>query len=803
MIKNYLKVAWRTLRRNGSYTLLNTFGLAVGIGVCLLIGLYVRHEWSYDRFYDNADQIARIVQSDTYSEAFGLSSARVLEGTATTPPGLAQALQRRVPGIAQTTVVGRPSRKLLSRDDEQFYIDEVVRADTSFFETFSFELLRGDPQTVLDAPGRIVLTPSLAQRLFGDADPMGKTVVCENERKYEVAGIVSEPPVNTHFSFNAFLSLSESQREVRYGDTVRWRFFGDYLYLKLRPSVDPKTVEDAVRSFERTAERPARQQAEVQLRIQSLTDIHLYSSQLQDDIAPQGNVRYLYFFGLIGLAILLIACVNYVNLATAQAARRAREVGVRKTVGAARGQLIGQFLGEAVLLAVLALPLALGGVRLMLPVVNDIAGTTLRLQSAPLVEWMGAAIGLVGVVGLVAGIYPAFLLSRFRPAEVLTTSGRGSRSGGAPWFRRGLVVFQFAASVALILAALVVQSQLDYVQDKRLGFDEERIVTFDKSPLGKYYGTLKEELRRQTAVRAVTAGNPPGIGHKIMTIPVENKETGEKQRVAMMYVDSNYVKTLGLDVLQGRSFASAHLDDQRSSVILTESAINAYGLGSDPVGKTISWPMGDDSRTTIGVVEDFHNESLHELIHPVVLALEPSRTRTVLAALAPGATEQGLDALRSTWRQFVPDRPLSAEFLDQQIEAQYRAEQRLATLFGLFAALAIGVACLGLYGLAAYAVRRRTREIGIRKALGASATHIVGLLSKEYVALLGVALVLGLPLAYAGLQRWLQNFAYRIDLGTGVFAVSAGLAVGIAALTVSVHALHAARTDPATAIRQE
>lgn len=806
MIRNRFTLALRSLKRNGGYTLLHAVGLAAGVAACLVIGLYIRTELRYDRFHADVSRIHRVVQATPAGDAFGPGNVRMLEGSATTPPGLAHALKRNTPGVSQATVVDRLSQRLLQTGDRSLYTDRLLRADTAFFDVFSFEMLRGDGKRALDAPGRIVLTESMAARLFGSDDPVGRTVTYESEASYEVTGVIADPPVASHLQFDAIRSLTAPERAVRYGSDVLWPYFGGHLYLKVAPAAKAASVEAAVRTFERAANKPSWMPEAPRLRLQPLADVHLYSTGLRDDIAVHGDVRYLYFFGLIAGLILLIACINYVNLATAQAAQRSREVGVRKVVGARRSQLIGQFTSESVLLAMLVLPLAAVVAWASLPLVESVSGTALSLSAVPLTGGLAAALGLVAFVGVGAGIYPAVVLSRFHPATILTAAGRTTTGTGTPWLRKTLVVVQFGTAAALLLATLVVSDQLDYVQEKALGFDEEHVITFDKGPLGEQFGAFRETLEAQTAVASVSAGPPAGIDHKSMTFDVTHPETEAKQRVSMLSVAPGYTDALGLRVVRGRAFTPERTGNAGRAVLLSESAVDAYGLRGDPVGQSIAWTPGgtpEETRTVIGVVADFHNTSLHAPIDPVVLALRPERTWTALVRLAPGALSSRLDVVRQTWTRFVPNRPFTFDFLDEQIGAQYRSEQRLATLFGIFAGLAIFVASLGVFGLAALLTQQRLREMSIRKVLGASASHIVRLLYREFVLLSGVAFLVAMPLAYGGLQRWLQHFTYRTEIGLGL-PVVVGLVVLCATLAAAgTHALRAARTDPATLLRQE
>ena len=794
MLGNYLKIAYRNLVRRKSYAAINVLGLAIGLAACLVIGLFVRHELSYDRFHPNADRVYRVVHPSPDGDG----------GQPRVPPGLAQVVESRFPEVEHATEVSWPRTTLMALGAERRYVDDVVTADDNFFDVFPFELLRGNPEIVLAGPNRLVLTQSLAQRFFGDQDPVGQVVRVEDGADYTVTGVVEDVPSNAHFSFQALRSLTAKQRTDRYGSDVRWGFFGEFLYVVLHEGSDPEALGNKLTAYAKAADTPEWVHDQVQFSIQPVTAIHLHSD-FSGEIAPQSDVRYLYLFSAIGVLILLIACVNYMNLATARSAGRAREVGMRKVVGAHRGQLVGQFLGEAVLMGLLAMLLAMALAHLAVPFVNRLTGQALRAEAATDGPGLLVMLGVVLVVGVGSGLYPALFLSRFQPVRVLR--GHGSSKGGGRLLRQALTTFQFAASAALIIGTLVVQFQLDYVQSKRLGFDKEHIVTFTSSHLGEQYPAFKQAAEEHAAIESVTFGPPMGIGHvnlRMSVGSVEGKSPEEVKWLSVLAVDYDYAETVGLRLVAGRSF-SRDRPDVGKAVLLSEAATRVLGIADDPLGKTVEINgLGEEElKTVIGIVEDAHNVSLHNPVEPLAFALQPGGYWTALARLAPGRTEAGLEALEAIWSQFLPERPFTFEFLDDRIEAQYQAEQRLARIFSLFSALAVFVACLGLFGLVAFTAEQRTKEIGIRKVLGASVASIVALLSKDFAGLVLVAFAVAVPVAYLVMRRWLDGFAYRIEIGLGIFLLAGGLVLLIALATVSYHAIKAATADPVKSLRYE
>jgi len=788
MLQSYVTIALRNVHRNKGYSFINLFGLAVSLAACLILGLYVAQSLSYDRFHADADRIVRVVQYDPD-----------VEGHATMPPGLAGAIEENFPEV-ETVTENRGfagPEQVLTRGDTYFEVDRVITVDEHFFDVFSFPLIRGDVEAALATPNQLILTVATARRIFGDADPIGQTLRLNGTVDYTVTALAADPPPNTHLPFNMIQSPSERDRQLR-TDEVKWNFFQSRIYVKLKPGVDRAAFAEKLNAFQ-AEHRTAEQGQPAALSLQPLTHIYLHS-KLNGEYALTSDVRYLYIFGAAGLLILLIACVNYVNLATARGMQRAKEIGVRKVIGARRAQLVHQFLGESILLVLLALPIALVLATLALPVMNELTGQALSLRTAnrPIV-WLGA-FGLILMVGSGAGAYPAFALSAFHPLRVLKGGGPAGR--GRHWLRRGLIVFQFAASIALIAGALVVYAQLDYLQTKRLGFDTAQVVTFH-APNWKWerFDAFKASLRSEPSITGVASGPPLGINWRTATLrPPVTADSDERWDLDLLTVGYDYVETAGLELLAGRSFSREFPSDPEEAVLITASAVERLGFDDDGLGEMVDL---FEEMTVVGVVEDFHNVSLKEPLKPTAILLDPTQTGHVLVRLATGRTEAGLAALERAWTALVPERPFVFEFLDEQIQAQYLAEERLSRVFGLFAGLAVALASLGLFGLAAFAAQQRTKEIGIRKVLGANVVGLVALLSKDFLRLVAIAFVLGAPLAYFAMQRWLDDFAYRIQIGPGLFLLLGTLALGVAAAAVSYQSIRAALAEPVESLRYE
>jgi len=788
MLKNYLTIALRNLRRHTGYAFINITGLAVGLAACLVIGLFIQHKFSFDRHFDQADRIFRLVHADTaQSQLFGAL-----------PGGFAPALKEMFPEIEETALVLSPREAVLRVDNRPVRVEQVVEASPTFFEVFSFPFVQGNPATALEGPNQIVLTRSLAQRLFGREEVVDRSLTYEGDT-YLVTALIEDVPANTHFQFDAAISFSERSRRNWLGSEINWRSFHPslYTYLRLTDQADPEALQASLRTWlAATQPEEAMLLRNAVLTLEPLPRIHLHSS-VAWDIAPQSDMRYLYLFGAIGLLILLIACINYMNLSTARSVRRAREVGLRKVVGAGRGQLIRQFLGESILLSLGALLLALGITALALPWMSRLSGSVLNLTLNGTA--LLALLGIVVLVGVAAGSYPAFLLSAFRPTQVLTGRSPMLRAGGAT-LRKVLVVFQFTVSLVLIIATLVVKTQMDYVHTKRLGFDTEQVVVLnDTRSVDARREAFRAELLASPRVAAVSLYPPPDAfttARRQFAHPI----TGDAVAINEAAVDYDYAETLGFQLVAGRFFSPAFADSS-AAVVLNETAARLLDLGDEPVGKT--FPYGRGTVTVIGVVEDFHTTSLHEPIEPFMMKLAAAPPYNTLVRLQPGATDEALAHLKQVYGRFIPDRPFDFMFLDARLTALYKSEQRVGRIFGLFAALAILIAALGLFGLAAFTAEQRTREIGIRKVLGASVSSIVVLLSKELVALVLAALLVAAPVAYFAMREWLANFAYHVELSWVLFAVAGLAAVGVAFFSVSYQSVQAALSNPVQALRHE
>ncbi|MEL6610879.1 MAG: ABC transporter permease [Bacteroidota bacterium] len=802
MLKNYLLVALRTLRKERGYAALNVVGLAIGLACCVLIGLYIEDERSYDRHHERADRIARVTLQMTDT---GRHWAPI-------GPPVGAALEEAIPEIeAVTRFYPVNASQTVIVDGDRFQAGGGVYADSTLFRVFTHPLLQGDPTQALAQPQTVVLTASFAQKLFGDTDPMGQTIGWPGGDDLTVTGVIADLPATTHLAFDYVISMATFYRSSGFDpdQAIGWSAF--YTYLLLRPGVETEAVAAKLPGFVDTfygamSDEPA--STLITLPLQPLADIHLHSA-LEKEYAPNGDALYVTVFLLVALFVLVLAIVNFVNLTTARSASRMREVGVRKSLGSTRVQLAAQFLGEAVLISVVALVLAFGLIALALPVLNGLTGKTFTLAVVVTPAVIGGLSALALATGLLAGWYPAWHLSGFRPTKALwgTASGREANR-----LRRSLVVVQFALSIFMLVGTVTVFQQLQHVRTKALGFDKERVAEVSLSGSAAYFarrdldGFMQRIEQHASIEHASMAVVAPGSRYPMDNIRRDADTPDEATGVRLAWgVDAGYAETLGLTLVAGRDFSTGSIDGtapaDTTAWLLNEAAVRELGL-DDPLGEVLVWDSHQYSAPIVGVVQDFHFASLHGEIEPLLIPLRPGMGSALLVRVRDDIPA-ALDHVRAQLDGLVAGTPFTYRFLDDTFDQLYRQEEQLSQVFALFAGLAIAIACLGLFGLAAYTAERRRREIGVRKVLGASVSSVVALLSSEFARLVAVAFVAATPLAWWAMQRWLDHFAYRIDLGLSPFLVAGGLAATVALLTVSIHAVRAATADPVASLRHE
>jgi putative ABC transport system permease protein len=791
--------------RNKLYSLINLTGLAIGLAACLMIWLWVQDELSFDRFHSKAERIYRVERKFDFRDMHG-------QAPITSPP-YGAALVSDYPEIANYV---RLHRQEISFKDHRnvFYKQQLIFADNSIFEIFDFSLERGDLQTALTKPKSMVLTSDNAMKYFGTEDVIGKSITVDWRGSlvdFQITGILEEVPRNSHVQFDVLASLSSypaEQMEIWFNNFL-------YTYVLLGQGTSSEDLEGKFSSF-MTKYMAADflkitgQEVDIndvfQLKLYPLLDIHLHPAQ-EFEIGPQGSLTSVHIFSAIAVLILIIACINFMNLSTARANKRAREVGIRKTVGAHRHQLRGQFLGESVLLAFISLILAFLLIRLFIPVFNSISGKYLVLAT---LFHAGNGFILIGVTlaaGLLAGLYPAFYLTRFHPAKVLKG---GAQSGtGKSIFRRSMAVVQFVISITLIIGTLIIFKQMDYIQKKSLGFDKENVILIpaDSQQVHQNLEAFRNSLIGDTRIISfAVSSNIPGSS-MFSDTAYKRADTEDVFPLIFMETDYEFVDTYGFSVIQGRKFSKGFGTDVEGAIMINRAAAREIGYTpEEAVGKKLLRFTGMDQfreQTIIGVLEDFHFKSLHKIIEPCLLVLDPDNFDTISVRIMPGDVRGTIGFIQQKWGEIFPGEQFEYNFLDSRIDLLYKSEGRMRSLFLIFSILSIFVACLGLFGLAAFTAEERTKEIGVRKVMGASSANILFLLNKEFAKWVLVANVIAWPIAYFVMNKWLQNFAYQTGVGFWPFILSAVLALLIALFTVSYQSIKAAITDPVECLRYE
>lgn len=808
MLKNYLKVAWRNLLNNRGFSAINISGLAIGIGTCLLITLYVLDELSFDKFNDKADRIYR-VNAD-------INFGGTLEKLAVAPDPLAFTMVREYPQVENAVRFRNYGSSVVRKGDQNIKEDRIIYADATLFDVFTLPMIAGNPHTALAEPNTVVITEGIAEKYLGTKQALGKVLRFDNKSDYKVTGVIRNMPANSHFRFDFFVSMAGSEESKQ----NNWVSFNFNTYLLLKKGVNPKAFEKKFQEVQDKYMFPQAMQlmniskdefeksgSYIKLSLVPLTDIHLRSDQI-GELGPNSDMQFVYIFSAVALLILAIACVNFMNLSTARSANRAKEVGVRKVLGTQRINLINQFLTESVVMSLLAFVIGYIIAVTLLPFFNDLSGKELSLSVTDHPVLLPVLIGCSVVVGILAGSYPAFYLSSFQPIKVLKGSvGSGFKSSS---FRSVMVIFQFSISIALIVGTIIIYKQLNYIQKKKLGFNKEQVLILkDTYVLGKKLESFKNEaLRQPYVVSATVSGYLPVPSSRSENILFPEGIIDPKKSISMQHweVDADYIKTLGMQVVKGRDF-SKELATDSNAIIINEAATRIMGI-TDPVGKTlgqmedINDPSSMKKYTIIGVVKDFNYESLRNNIGALSMMLRPSTSHISLRIKTTNIAGV-VKSMENLWRKMAPGEAFTYSFLDEDFNAVYRAEQRMGNLFIAFALLAIFIACLGLFGLATYAAEQRTKEIGIRKVLGASVSNIVNMLSKDFLRLVLIAAFIAIPFAWWAMNKWLQDFAYRITISWWVFVVAALIAIAIALVTVSFQAIKAALANPVKNLRTE
>jgi putative ABC transport system permease protein len=799
VIKNYLKTAIRNLWKKKSFSLINIVGLAIGISVSLLMLLYVLNEVTYDRFNENSENIYRIAHKVD-------AQGRILT-TPRVPAPFGPALVVQFPEVLNTGRLRRTGGKIFSYEDKLFRESRIYYADPGIFDIFTIEVVRGNEKTFLDAPYSVVITEELAEKYFGREEPLGKILKCDNKDLYTVTGVVKKMPENSHFKFNVLASLSSLSRT--FDDPRSWMNFNFFTYIELQEKAPLGELDQKYYSFlmDNMPEQIKQLDFKMELFLQPLRSIHLHS-HLDDEMEPSGNVAYIRIMATIASFILLIACINFMNLSTALSAQRAKEVGMRKVLGADRKRLISQFLGESLLLCFISLCVALLLIRLLLPIFNQFVLKKLTFNP---IQDLCMATGLFVItllVGVISGAYPAFFLSSYMPIDVFRSR---FKAGKVHHFsRNGLVTFQYFVSTALICSTLFVFSQLRYVKNYDLGFDKEQVMVMRLSRKleGQHEAFKTEILRLPGVIRASCSSNFPVIGRSETYFAFEGFNQGQPQVLPYVEADEDYLDTIGIELASGRNFSKKFPGDRRA-VILNETLVKQIGW-ENPIGKEVKMTdvIGEEQRfiqvpyTVVGVVRDFHFDSLREKIRGYLIKM-PGEVGRIAVKIRSESASETIRSIEKIWKQMNPAYPFDYSFMDDSLDRMYRSEQRVGNILLSFSLIAIFVACLGLFGLASFTTEQRIKEIGIRKVLGASVPNVVVLLSKEFTKWVILANLIAWPVAYYAMNMWLKNFAYRIQLGLWVFILSGIIALGIALLTVSAKSIKAAITNPVNCLHYE
>ncbi|MGC1242801.1 MAG: FtsX-like permease family protein [Chryseosolibacter sp.] len=801
MFRNYLKIAFRSFVQQKYYSLINTLGLALGAAACILILLFVKDELSYEKSFARNEQIYRLV------EEFPMGNH--LSKSATVPFPVKKNLMNDFPEITSAAIIFRPSSwgqtPVLKLDHEEYFEDDFIFAEHSFLEIYGFEFIKGDPSKALRGPNELLLTESAAKKYFGNTDAVGKRLNLNNLRDLEVVGIIKDLPDNTHLNFSvigSFETFKTFFNNPQFFDT-QWVWVAAWMYFTVEHEQDAAKISAGLPAFVKAHFPEALSDAGVVLRMQKVNDVHL-TSNLELEFEQNGNIQHVYLFSFIAILILLIAIINFMNLATARAAKRGKEVGLRKVLGAHKKMLVSQFIGEAVFTSLLALIIAVGIITTVLPWFNQLTGKSIYLD---LFHNSTLVIGLLVlgvVVGILAGSYPAFVLSSFQPTEVL--KGKSTTFGTRNFLRQGLVVSQFVISITLIICIGIVYKQLHYIHNKELGFNKDQIVMVDFGfNLFNNYGAFKSELLKNHEIQAVTllGGSVPGKEEVIENAFVPSGMPAEQQQwFSAMFTSHDFEKVLNVEFIQGHAFQVGNSIDS-TGYIINESAAKALGWGNDVVGRKLDQALNGNiqgSGTVIGLVKDFHYQPLYVTIKPLVIRLGGN---VLTVKVRSNDLQRTIAAIGNEWTRQYAGNPFRYSFMDENFNRLYTKEDKFSQTIQYFSFLAVFIACLGLLGLSSFTTENRRKEIGVRKVNGATTFELVRLLLRDFSVLIFIAFIISIPVAWYFGNLWLDNFAYKTEIGFFIFILAGGISLVLAIITVSYHTIRAARENPVHSLRYE
>lgn len=799
MFKNLLKIAIRNIVKERTYSAINILGLTIGITCSLFLLMYILDELSFDQYHRNSDKIYRVVSNIKETDnAFTWAVAQI---------PLAQELQDNYPEVENAVRFFGTGRTLYKNGEKQFYEEDFYLADSTVFEMFSYDFLVGDVATALDNPFSLVLAEKIAIKYFANAqDALGHSLQNQKGEEFKITGVIRDVPLNSHFRFDALIS-----RNTRPEFQGSWGNFGVSTYIQLPEAYDLSKMYGSLDSVIKQKVNPIFEQYGIKINyeLQKITDIHLHS-KIQDEAEAGGDISYIYVFGAVAAFMLIIACINYMNLATARSANRSKEVGIRKVMGSRRRELILQFIAESLVIACIALIVSLVLIYALLPGFNTLANKALPFSYLLHPKVLFSLVGIILFIGVVGGSYPAFYLSGFNPVNVL--KGKLAAKGGSVIFRKALVIAQFSISIFMLISTLIVFDQLQYIRNKDLGFEKAWVIRLDLSEreLQEKSNVLKERLKQISAVVNVgMASSSPGQGIGKLLLKVEDNEGKLTDRgVDLFNADFDFVKTLGMEIVQGRDFSPDVASDTTYAVLVNESMVKRMAW-ENPLGKKFIFqgggPEGSDiEKRVVGVIKDYHQNSLYDAIEPLMIVLDDNQN-FVFVRTTEGDVRQSLAAVENGWKETFPNSIFEYNFLDQDFNSQYKADEKRSQIFTAFSGLTILIACLGLLGLSAFTTEQRTKEIGVRKVIGAGVYGLVILIAREFFLLVGIGMLLSFPAAWYFTESWLQNFAYRIELSGEwpTFIISACLAFIITLMTVGYNVVRAASANPATSLRDD